>query len=470
MKTPLALTLLFLTFSLQGQNSDDEILELTKLIADHGRMEDRFVGMIATKSPQFERFEKLKKVASQEQLLSLLKHKSPVVKGYAAWGLVDTRYNDLGTVFAQLIESGETVKSTKGCLTGYDQIAAELYQRLESNQWSNKLSEKDRLHNRNQLTQLYSIILRRDTVDFMLSHAFYKNRANPDNYDIIKKWALEKLELEALVALAEYKREEDISNLKALGTLSFKAIANFTHPDFKEFLTSTEPESFNYDYFLAVSAYKDQFALSTLEKLYKTYRSPEHTDESWDFGRAIIDNYIPQYRELVLQFTEDHGIIQSTLAIRFMEEIPQLAAESFLKSLSNNNHIVVTARLSDDFGTSEKVLGQILNHVKKETGADLTELCATQIRHSDFTKLEVYTDFARLNGLKGVIPEVLEKLSKKNGAFETFHLTQTLLSFKDRKANQKLSQLLSESRKNWDWGNWSKSFQELFEEYDFIVN
>ncbi len=470
MKTLLISLLLVCFCHLNAQNPDSVLLELTDSIAKHGRLEDRFVGMVSTKSAQYERYERLRNLTDEEGLLKLLEHKSSVVKGYAAWALVDKKYDRISTVFSQLLESEDEVESQSGCLVLHHPIATELYLRLDGKQWSGSISEEDYLHNRNRLKQLYAIILQRDTVDFMLSHAFYRNEAAPENYEVIKKWALERREPEAMVALAEYQREEDIESIKALGKLSFEAISYFPHPEFRDFLNTVSPSDFNYDYFLAVSSYKDNKARKHLKKLYKKYRTPGKVEHTWDFGAAVTHNYIPKYRKLVLQYLEDDGSIQGHLALQFIQESPKKTGKVFLRSLLKHNHIHVISDSYWDMDKSESVLYQILEHVAMETGADLTPVCQTQIENSDFTSMEVYTDFARTHGLTGVIPSILKKLETENSAFDIFHLTQTLLSFENKEANIKLSALLSASRKDWDRGNWSESFSELFEQYKLVVN
>ena len=96
---------LLLTISLVTAQTQHKIIDdLVEAMAERNRVEDQYIGLIGTESQQYIRFDSLKKLASTEQLLSLLEHKNGVVKCYASMALADRNYANLTAVFKAFMD------------------------------------------------------------------------------------------------------------------------------------------------------------------------------------------------------------------------------------------------------------------------------------------------------------------------------------------------------------------------------
>ena len=100
------------------------------------------------------------------------------------------------------------------------------------------------------------------------------------------------------------------------------------------------------------------------------------------------------------------------------------------------------------------------------------ELIVDICKRNIFTPDMFLVSFLNLIEEKKIIEttdNLLERLGGKNYPFEIFHLTKTLLSFKNLETNKKVTNILIAKRDDWDRGNWSEGFRELFKENDIRI-
>ncbi|MDR2868738.1 MAG: hypothetical protein LBV46_04270 [Bacteroidales bacterium] len=72
-----------------------QIDSLVNKIAKYNVLESKHVGIAGMTTIQYENFIKLRDTATINELTDLLKHKNPVVKGYAGWALVDKKSSNI---------------------------------------------------------------------------------------------------------------------------------------------------------------------------------------------------------------------------------------------------------------------------------------------------------------------------------------------------------------------------------------
>ena len=94
-----------------------EVSEIVKQIAKGNIINSSMVGVAALKTPQYERFEQLIKIATTEELLELMEHKNPAVRGYTFWALAKRHYENLEEVLITHIKDKEVVATQSGCST-----------------------------------------------------------------------------------------------------------------------------------------------------------------------------------------------------------------------------------------------------------------------------------------------------------------------------------------------------------------
>ncbi len=106
-----------------GQTKD----ELIKQMIDYNVLDSDCVGIACMPSEQFKRFEKLKTLISEEELLELSKHKKPIIRAYASQELINRDAKYILQIFPFEIDKNEMVETQDGCLGGFDDLSWLVY-------------------------------------------------------------------------------------------------------------------------------------------------------------------------------------------------------------------------------------------------------------------------------------------------------------------------------------------------------
>ena len=103
-----------LVTSCKTEKVKPEIEQLVQQLEKCNKLDYKHVGLDGHKTVQYKNFIKLREKATTEELLSLLKHRNSVVKGYASMALADRKYSKLYEIIIPFLESGEMVE-TQNC-------------------------------------------------------------------------------------------------------------------------------------------------------------------------------------------------------------------------------------------------------------------------------------------------------------------------------------------------------------------
>lgn len=71
---------------------------------------------------QFQRFETMRDISTDEELVVLTNHESPAVRGYAFWALAKNHYPDLHAVFLDHVDDKADVFQRNGCMVGKESV------------------------------------------------------------------------------------------------------------------------------------------------------------------------------------------------------------------------------------------------------------------------------------------------------------------------------------------------------------
>jgi len=453
------------SFQVSAHKIRPEIKNLVQKIEKYNELQSEHVGIGGQTTEQYRNFEKLKNKATINELLELLKHKNSVVKGYTSWALADKKYSKLSNIFTEFLRTGETATMQDGCIVSTDELAREFYHRVLYQHFENKLTEQDSLFFQSQIKQLDSVILYGKYKTDLMSKALENNNGNPKTYERIKFLALNEKNIEAIEALAIYQRKEDIPELKKLGELAFSAIAKFPDAEFWDFLISYKLKFESNSYMLAVSAYKTEKSSEVLTDILKTIDK-----ESIAYlSEVITKNYCNHYQSLILYIWENYKMIDLRATKLIIKDIPEKASISFAKGLLSSQEYRLL-EFDNDYGDSEMILPLIFENINKYQNDKILNICKLNINSTKFIKLGLFLTFIKDNKLTETNGEILNRLEKKNIPFEVFHLTETILSFKNPNDKEKLIKLLRANQEDWDRGNWSEHFRNLFKEYDITFD
>lgn len=157
MKSIFPILFLFITFSSQAQSK--KVLELVNTFMLVGQVHDEFVGFAGETTIQYKSFLELKKVATTQELLDLTKHKSTVVRCYAAWALTDLKYSKLEEVFEYFLKNKEEVLLFVGCIMQDEKISDIIYRQVVSMTDYAKDGEKEKIFYQQKLKLFDELLL-----------------------------------------------------------------------------------------------------------------------------------------------------------------------------------------------------------------------------------------------------------------------------------------------------------------------
>ena len=91
------------------------ILKIVKDIAEKNEIHGDAVSIVAAKTQQYLRFVELHVKASSEELIELVEHPNPAVRGYAFWGLAKRQYEKLEAIILSHAADEQLVYQIEGC-------------------------------------------------------------------------------------------------------------------------------------------------------------------------------------------------------------------------------------------------------------------------------------------------------------------------------------------------------------------
>lgn len=105
-----------------------KIIAITDEIEKEIEIHSDAIGAGGIKTSQYKRFEKLTKKAKIDELIELMEHPSPAVRGYAFWALAKKKYKKLEEIFIEHLEDEEKVKFYDGCSGSNTSVIDFMYQ------------------------------------------------------------------------------------------------------------------------------------------------------------------------------------------------------------------------------------------------------------------------------------------------------------------------------------------------------
>ncbi len=221
------LTIIFsLTISLCFSQTKEQLIDS---IIKVNRVESDCVGIGCMISPQYTRFQKLKKKLSDKELTELSKHENPTIRTYASIELIQSSKGNVPELLSAELQKNEMVKTFEGCIMDVEPISSIIYheywnkirieasQKVKGNNYEQDLAMKKALATDLIMEKLDSIIIYSDKkVYWLLYSRTFENRKHKDNYlTRIKELAFDKNNSYAFDYLKNYyssEHSEDLDN------------------------------------------------------------------------------------------------------------------------------------------------------------------------------------------------------------------------------------------------------------------
>ncbi|WP_276483464.1 hypothetical protein [Paraflavitalea pollutisoli] len=460
MKYLLIFCLVLVAIPGSGQVKRASVTELVKKIAAFNELHGDAVGVAGISSGQYQCFEKLRSIASLQELVSLLDHSNGVVKGYASWALADRKYAGMAPIFSRFLQSGEKVRGMHGCIVADFELATELYNRVGYHQFRRRIKLSDSLYFHQQLAVFDSTVLYSDRDDLLLSRALENQAGDPRYYTRVRYWALERKVPEAIWALGVYRNKEDIDAIKGLGKEAFAAIVRFPDPAFWDFLLLYRGKELTTDYFSAIAAFQSKAAAAELAQALPTLS----IEEAGFLGEAITLHDCPFYQDIHLSIWRKHALIDHVATNQLIKAIPDRAARAFAEVLSSGRELHFM-EYDSDYGTSEEILPRMLGHIYRHLPDTTPAVCRQLILGEEEDALIPALEIARTFKLPGITSAALEKMEEGTYPYQLFHLAETVLLLGNKAERQQAMGIIQREQPQWDTGNWSGAYRKLFKKY-----
>jgi hypothetical protein len=455
-----------------GQRLSPRTRELVAHIRHENVLRAERVGVAATVPEQYMYFEALRDQASEEELLRLVRHPNEVVSTYAGWALIDRRYADLAGLYRCYARRMRAMTVQHGCIVGRNYPPLEFQSHLHERRLLAQ-NPADSAFYRRQSAAVDSLIIaqaprwtlitrHRAPLRRLANRALESNAAAVGSYVHVKALAKRQPYGLPLVALAEYRRPEDVAFIGQQGYHALAAIARFPAPEFWPWLSAIDPIVLAADkdhlpaYYRAVISYQNTASARLLQTHYTAGRLPALSQLV-----GILESAPSSvYDSLQLSLWRTHKLLTLPAANRLSRRCPQAAAASFAAGLLAPGSYKELSGLN--YRVSDTLITFMLEHVQRHRPVALPAICAANIATTDFLLLKQFLDFTRQHQLTSCQAAVMQHMAREgNSAFDLFHLVETALAFNDPTLKPRIERMLTANRAAWDWGNWSVSFKKL---------
>jgi hypothetical protein len=270
------LTIIFsLTISLCFSQTKEQLIDS---IIKVNRVESDCVGIGCMVSPQYTRFQKLKKKLTDKELIELSKHLNPTIRTYASKELIQSEKGNVPELLSAELEKNEMVETFEGCIMDKEPISSIIYheylnkiriktsKKIKGNNYEQDLAMQKALATDLTMEKLDSLIIYSEKeVDWLLYDRAFENRKHKDSYlPRIEKLAFSRNNAYAYDYLKKYYSSEYSEKLE-----------NYLRADFPKAKFQTENEVFYLHSFIEtlLESKNEEFKQIAINKL--------RTEEVW---------------------------------------------------------------------------------------------------------------------------------------------------------------------------------------------
>ncbi|BAO56052.1 hypothetical protein [Nonlabens marinus] len=264
------LTIIFsLTISLCFSQTKEQLINS---IIKVNTVESYCVGIACMVSPQYARFQKLKKKLSEKELIELSRHENPIIRTYASIELIQSNKGNVPELLSAELQKNEMVETFEGCIMGIDPVSSIIYheywnkirleesRKIKGNNYEQDLAMQKALATDLTMEKLDSVIIYSEKeVYWLLYDRTFKNRKHKDNYlPRITELAVSKNNAYAFDYLKKYYSSEYSEELE-----------NYLKNDFPKAKFQTENEVVNLHLFtkIMLESKNDDYKKIAIEKL-----------------------------------------------------------------------------------------------------------------------------------------------------------------------------------------------------------
>ncbi len=425
--------LILISLNSFSQKENIDTKTIVKKIAENGYYSPAPDGFFTVNSSsQFLLSEELERIATIDELITLTNHKSPAVRVYSIQALDNRNYPNLFNIIIKHIDDTKEIKAdyhiSRNIYVGEFFVAVK---NLPSN----------------QRQTLDSVLLFRD------NKLNYTNRILEDikplnkNYTRIRELAT-KREF-AIIALAKYKREEDVELIQSLllknHYFSIEAIEYFPHKKFKITLSELREKGFNYyGTYFSVAVFQDTFSTNY-------FNSKLDELENNDFKRKQEGEYILQ------AISKYRNLIYDSLFFKLWEKDYIINDSTFtylltVDSVKCKRLTIISINNASKIDNSTLVLVDFLNYIIQVDQSLAISLIADNLLSVNVNEFRYFSEASQKIREKNITKSLFARLEKSENGHIFIPITETILSYNDPELNAKLISIIKNNPKIEGWG------------------
>lgn len=483
MKKLISITIICFVSTLKGQNNYYEASKISKNIelivneiSKKNKLDRDLIDNSGIESEPYKNFEKLKN-ASNNELLTLTNHPNGVVRCYAFWALNLRPNINTFEIVKNHLNDNEKIQIQSGCIIDEEKVG-DFYISLVTPKYIDLDVNKLTLQERKKID---SLLIYNDNKLEARNNAIENAPETLNLYTRLKKIYLKTHNQSALIKLAKYQKEKDISLIlnnkenksdKESGyRYTYVAIQNFPRKEFLPFLETRLKETldeshFSYEWkemYSAIAVYKDKKALELLNipftKIKYNNIKKYHLDFIYD---SILKNYDSIYLPILWKIWEEKDNITIKGFKLYLKNDVKKAYQISVKKLGESVKNEIFPQYNDSIFT-EKLEECMLNFVLLNDKKLADNIIENKILKEGVSNFDIYTSYINKNREIKFLDFLFKRLEKETNPYVYLEITKTLLKYDDEEvknkiiATQKINNNLNEG-----WGG--REFKKLLEE------
>jgi len=427
------------------------------------------VSRVGMRPKQYDNFEKLKKVASKEELIALTNHPNGVVRCYAFWALSDIQSVDLFPIVLNHIRDEKFVNTQFGCI-GNSEMVGDIFIDIAKSYLDST-----------QKAKLDSILIYSDSKLEAKSDAIDDAKPIESLYSRIKEIYVKENNQSALVTLAKYRKTEDIplilNNVDNDSEYSkyyytYSAIKEFPHNDFVSLLEKKLYEGLEEKYWFiewkelykAIVAYKNEKSVEMLIVPFTQVKHENIRKYHLEFVyNAIRKNVDEIYDSLLWKLWTEENMISPDI-FQYLLGIDSIKVLELTKeNLANAGKInsINSFLFSNPRDSIKSIEPTMLDLILKNDYELGLEIIIVSIINRNYVHIDKIIEIKD----KSFIEPLFERFAKEIYPHIYLKFAEALLSYQDDAINKRILETRKINKKlNEGWG--SEELNKLLEKYN----
>jgi hypothetical protein len=403
-------------------------------------------------------------VASKDELFNLTKHPSGVVRCYSFWALSRKPDVDLLPILINHLSDTANIQVLFGDEGWREKVGDFMIEVVTPNRVDVASSKLDS----SQMTRLDSILIYIPNDLNAKANAITRAQPTDKLYPRLRELVVNDHNQPALVTLAKYRKQQDISlilNNREEGEgpnagyfYTYRAIGQFPCPDFmpilRRNLQNTYEESHHYsnewrELYRAIAAYRNPAAVELLKSPFTKVKSRDIREYHLNFVFAAVQGSTdPIFDDLKWMLWEDGSRIGLDEFKYLSLQSPQRAFMLAKKSLFNIYAMEISGfRMSFDDNTSlDSLPGIMLNLICQKDSVLGLEIIRTNLKQADVHVYPIFSRKAAEICSPSFLNPLFERLDREDNPWIYLETVKALIAYKNDGINKKILESRQKNR------------------------